>query len=105
MLSYRIKEINMKHKKLSFSVKEDHIRGVAATVVSQVMTDLAVNHKKNMDILNNQLATGSAEDVLKCLEDIVEVFSGAITEVERTADLVEHIPEMEKEEPEDSKKK
>ena len=95
----------MKHKKLSFSVKEEHIRGVAATVVSQVLTDLAVNHKKNMDNLNNQLVTGSAEDVLKCLEDIIETFSGTITEVERTADLVEHIPEIEKKEPEDSKKK
>ena len=95
----------MKHKKLSFSVKEEHIRGVAVTVVSQVMTDLAVNHKKNMDNLDKQLATGSAADVLKCLEDIIEAFNGAITEIERTADLVEHIPEIEKEEPEDSKKK
>jgi hypothetical protein len=99
----------MKHKKLSFGVREDYIRGVASNVIGQIMGTLASSHTKNLKIVNQSLSTGSAGDILESLEDLIEGLEHAIVEFNKLGDLVGCVPDLEKEpeEPEEatSKKK
>ena len=96
----------MKHKKLSFKVKEDDVRAVASNVVGLILGRLSREYTEaNTKLSQAFINGGSNVEILENIQEIIDALEAGIKELNDKADLIEQIPDTEPEEPEEAPKK
>ena len=85
----------MNFKKISFTVLEEDIRGIARNSLTLVIGRLSVRLQKKAAKVNDSLNIGNSIEILDEVQNLIEGLEESIKELQNLADLIGEVSDIE----------